>query len=270
MFCNDFKFDGKKLSDFNMLVCGLGEDMGGLNVAPGAKLTFYTGKAPLSDKMKIYGAGYEEMPSCTFRIAYHGGSELLIPIPYPIRCNVENWLFRAGEFQLEPLDSDTGSAFFKGYISDWNYVLVNGQIYGYEITFTSCYPYGFFPEVTKTITSTASASSTTINPGDDAMRPIDTIVTVKFTGTSGLTIQNDQANVKFAVTKSKSGDTVEFNGHDRMIYAGSSTFNYNDYFNFNFLKLYKHYGSSGNNTLTCTGAATIEIKYNPTKKAVLI
>ena len=67
MYAIDFEYDGKRLSDFGMMLCSF--DSPGLEtVSSGADITFNTTKSVGSDKVKMYDSKYEEIYTTPFQI----------------------------------------------------------------------------------------------------------------------------------------------------------------------------------------------------------
>ena len=68
MYAYDFEYDGKRLSDFGMIVCNFSSGNGASNADKGSEITFNTVPAEYGKRFFVAGLQYENCLSTSFQI----------------------------------------------------------------------------------------------------------------------------------------------------------------------------------------------------------
>ena len=68
MYVTDFKYDGKKLSDYNCIICDVDASSDASVISLGAKISFKTQAVNRGKKYLLLDTSYDECLQCTFDI----------------------------------------------------------------------------------------------------------------------------------------------------------------------------------------------------------
>ena len=68
MYATDFKYGGKKLSDYNCIICDFDASSGASFISLGAKISFHTQSINKGKKYSLLDTTYDDCLQCTFDI----------------------------------------------------------------------------------------------------------------------------------------------------------------------------------------------------------
>lgn len=149
MFATDFEYDGKRLSEFNMIICSFNGSSGIESVSSGADITYNQQKSSGSNTFHLQSCAYDSPYSSTIQICRNpcqtDSPRDMYLSPTEI-SDLQTWLCRKS-FHKFKIEQD-------GYLHiHWNAVFTSKQInlggrtVGLELTMYTDSPYAYLNEV---------------------------------------------------------------------------------------------------------------------------
>lgn len=148
MFGTDFEYDGKRLSDFGLMVLsfnGVNEDTS----SSGTDITYGQVRTAGGDTFNLYSSTYESAYSLTFQIGKNPCKLLSQEEMYfsPIEASaIQAWLCQDIYCKFKILQDGYEKIYWNATFSS-KQVLVNGRIVGLELTLFTDAPYAYLEEI---------------------------------------------------------------------------------------------------------------------------
>ena len=148
MFGTDFEYDGKRLSDFGLMVLsfnGVNEDTS----SSGTDITYGQVRTAGGDTFNLYSSTYESAYSLTFQIGKNPCKLLSQEEMYfsPIEASaIQAWLCQDIYCKFKILQDGYEKIYWNATFSS-KQVLVNGRIVGLELTLFTDAPYAYMDEI---------------------------------------------------------------------------------------------------------------------------
>lgn len=264
MKAKDFSYDGKKLSDFDMVICNFGSK-GLETLSNGSHITFNTASVLDGSKHKLLSTQYEECLKTTIQICKNSCVTDVTEISAIDFRNLAKWLNRKKFLKFKILDEDYIDLYFEASFNI-NRIEFGGKIYGLELEVITNRPFALKEPRTIIIdnnykNNTHSISDTSHEEG--YIYPYTEII-IKEDG--DLNIYNDIENRNTIITNCVKNEIITMD-YPVIKSSVSSHMIQND-FNWNFFRVANTYENSKNN-LTISIPCTIKIKYSPIVKVGL-
>lgn len=128
----DFIYDGKKLSEFGMVLCNFGGSKGVETVSDGCNITFNTISTQNGSKNELTSVQYEECLETTFQICKHSCNGGVQPITAAEHRELTKWLNRKSFLKLKILDDDYYDLYFEASFNV-SRIEIDGVLYGLEL-----------------------------------------------------------------------------------------------------------------------------------------
>lgn len=250
MYATDFEYDGKRLSDYGMMICRF--DSSGLEtLSSGADITFQTVKSIGSDKVKMCGCKYEETYTATFQIC---------PNPYLNPDNgrypylsldkissLQRWLCRKdGYHPFKLIQADLLDIYWNAVFS-CKQIEINGETAGLELTMYSDSPYAYLAAEPVTYSLQPGDSFSFFDSSDEAgfIYPTVTITCgseeqIQSNDDSKIILENSlDHNRKTVLTNLKYGEIITLDGENKLIFSSDdSRTNLANSFNYCFPRIF--------------------------------
>lgn len=270
MYATDFKYDDKRLSDYNCIICDFDATSGISFVSIGSKIAFTTQAVGKGKKYTLIDTNYDECLGCTFDICknpdlYDGDEAEMSATEYR---EIIRWLNRK-EFlplvflatgETEGINSCYYDASFK--VSK---IEIAGKVYGLRVDMTTNRPFGYGKTKSAKLTFTQSeyAETKSVDYISDEIGFCYPDVEIKCNASGTLSIKNLTAGCETQIKNCVEGETVSVKG-DAMIILSSlqSHKTLCDDFNYTFLRLVNGLNST-ENEITASLPCEITISYAP-------
>ena len=149
MFSTDFEYDGKRLSDFGLMILSFNGVNNDDTASSGADITFGQVRTAGGDNYNLYSSTYDSAYSITFQIGKN---------PYNISCQedlhfspieaseIQAWLCQ-DEYCKFRIDQTGYENIYWNATFSSKQILINGRIVGLELTLFTDAPYAYMDEV---------------------------------------------------------------------------------------------------------------------------
>lgn len=135
----DFEYDGKRLSDFGMIVCSFGDK--GLETIEGINTTFNTIPTLSGSKSELVSVEYEDNLEKTVQIAKYSCSTGIQEITAIEYRNLTKWLSRKGFYKLKFLDENHIDLYYNAAFSSISRIELDGRLMGLELNIVTDSPF---------------------------------------------------------------------------------------------------------------------------------
>lgn len=270
MFITDFEYANKMLSDFGCMVCHLNTDAGMQETDIGCDITFNTVKNNHSSRHSVTSSTYENVYTTPFEIMKNpctNGDDIYMT-PQEARA-LTKWLNRREyhKFKLyNPYYDMTDICYYGSF--NVKQIMLNGQILGLSLTFTSNAPYGFGEEIVfEAVTSENNETISIFGDGDE-IGVIYPNVKVKCLASGELKITNKTTGNYVSIKSCSVDETIYMDGEHEVITTDNESHEetlYND-FNYEFLDIEIDDSDGCENTYEISIPCEITISYSPIRK----
>lgn len=149
MFGTDFEYDGKRLSDFGLMILSFNGVNNDDTASSGADITFGQVRTAGGDNYNLYSSTYDSAYSITFQIGKN---------PYNISCQedlhfspieaseIQAWLCQ-DEYCKFRIDQTGYENIYWNATFSSKQILINGRIVGLELTLFTDAPYAYMDEI---------------------------------------------------------------------------------------------------------------------------
>lgn len=149
MFSTDFEYDGKRLSDFGLMILSFNGVNNDDTASSGADITFGQVRTAGGDNYNLYSSTYDSAYSITFQIGKN---------PYNISCQedlhfspieaseIQAWLCQ-DEYCKFRIDQTGYENIYWNATFSSKQILINGRIVGLELTLFTDAPYAYMDEI---------------------------------------------------------------------------------------------------------------------------
>lgn len=261
----DFIFDGKKLSDFNMICCNFNSSNGTTEISSGNDITFNREHSSNSDFFHIYGKTYDQPFTLPLSICLNPCLGSMIMSVEQV-STIQKWLCRENKkFQI--IKDGYENIFWMGVFT-CKQVMTDDDIIGLNITFTANSPYALKDITPIELALTKDVSKDFIISSDiygyiDA----DYTITVKEAGNLEISLYNgDVLDRTFIVANCTAGEVITITGQTQIIQSNVANHNLGKDSNFLFPRLvntFSDYDDEVHNKLVSSLNCSIQISYNP-------
>lgn len=267
----DFMFDGRKLSDFGMILCRFGNSS--LEEVPiGNKITYHTARPPMSGRHSFVSAVYEEpitasLQICKNRCGLHSDGALSASEI----STLLSWLIRTDGYHTFRLYQDGyEDLYFNAYFSDVQAVRSSGKVYGLTLTIQTDSPYAYADTVVVDLDLSAGQTYELSCFSDEPGTTPPKLLTVLCQSGGDLCLTNiSDNNRKLYVSGCSVGERLTFDCIHKIITSSKSTPPICNRFNYNYFRLVSTC-SDRQNLITANIDCRIHLEYNPIRKVGII
>ena len=268
MFLKNFEYAGRRLTDFNCMLCSF-DDVGLETVSIGTDISFTSIKNRNSSIEKRISADY--------------GEDLYSNIIYICKNNCDDssnsyfsqqeqreiikWLNRPEYYKFKPIYDVDSNLYYMGSFN-LKAEKYGDNVIGFELTFIANAPFGFAEK--DILSFSIGSSNTTISlnsDSDDVTKPIYPTVTITCKQAGTLTITNKRDNSQTILKNLSLNEVITLDGAHGIsstTYLDSHTTFPND-FNYEFPKIITTYDNDKNEYLI-SAPCEISIEYKPIRK----
>ena len=260
----DFEYDGYLLSDFGFMICSFG-DKGFETISNGSKISFNTTPIFNGSKSLLTQVSYDENIECNFAICKNPcvtASGDVEPITATEESRIMRWLNRKKFLKFRVLQDGYEDIYFNGSFNIDKYEL-DGNVYGFELTFTSDRPYAIYDSIIYNFTISAENGNYVINDISDEIGYIYAKMKIKCLSSGNLIINNSIENRDTVIKNCTQNEILSLDYP--IIESTLISHKLQNDFNFNFVRIANTYENTLNK-LTFSLPCEVQLSYNPIKK----
>ena len=260
----DFEYDGYLLSDFGFMICSFG-DKGLETISNGSKISFNTTPIFNGSKSLLTQVSYDENIECNFAICKNPcvtASGDVEPITATEESQIMRWLNRKKFLKFRVLQDGYEDIYFNGSFNIDKYVL-DGNVYGFELTFTSNRPYAIYDSVMYNFTISTENGNYVINDISDEIGHIYAKMKIKCLSSGNLIINNSIEKRDTVIKNCTQNEIITLDYP--IIESTLISHKLQNDFNFNFVRIANTYENTLNK-LTFSLPCEVQLSYNPIKK----
>lgn len=137
----DFEFDGKRLSDFDCMICRF-DSVGLETISNGSQISFNTIPAMGGAKNELIGTAYEECLETTIQVCKCRCPNDVKPISSTEFRELTRWLSRKKFLKLKIISEEYIDLYYEAKF-DISRVEINGELYGLELQVSTNAPFAY-------------------------------------------------------------------------------------------------------------------------------
>lgn len=260
----DFEYDGRKLSDYGLIICSFGSK--GLDtVSNGSKITFNKASSMGGSKHDLISAVYDECLETTIQICKCACSGDITEISSTEFRNLTKWLSRKKFLKFKILDDYYIDLYFEASFNV-SKIEMSGKIYGLELEVITNRPFALKEPVTIKIENATQDGLHSINDMSHEEGYIYPYTEIIIAESGDLNIYNAIEDRNTFIANCTAGEIITMDYP--VIQSSLSSHNIQNCFNWNFFRVANTFRNSRND-LTVSIPCTIKIKYSPIIKVGL-
>ena len=260
----DFEYNGKFLSDYGFTICNFG-NKGLETISNGSKISFNTTPMFNGSKHLLTHSQYDECLEANFSICKDSCKTLsgdVEPISLEEQSFIMRWLNRKSFKKFKLLQDGYEDTYFNGSFNIDKYVL-DGNVYGFELTFTSDRPYAIYDSIIYNFTISTENGNYVINDISDEIGHIYAKMKIKCLSSGNLIINNSIENRDTVIKNCTQNEIITLDYP--IIESTLISHKLQNDFNFNFVRIANTYENTLNK-LTFSLPCEVQLSYNPIKK----
>lgn len=257
----DFEYDGKRLSDFGMIVCFFGNR--GLETIEGTNTTFNMIPTLSGSKSELVSIEYEDNLETTIQIAKYSCSTGIQEITATEHRNLTKWLLKKRFAKFKILDETHIDLYYNVAFSSINRIELDGRLMGLELNIITDSPHAYKEPRLITIKNTVQNGKHSVNDTSYEEGYIYPAVEITIAQDGDLSIYNAMEDRTTFIANCVQGETILMDYP--LIQSSVSSHNIQNDFNWNFFRVANTFDNSRND-LTISIPCTIKIKYSPIVK----
>lgn len=260
----DFEYNGKRLSDFGMIICSFG-DNGMETISNGSQISFNTLPVLGGVKHELTSTTYDDCLEATIQICKYSCSTDVTEIsPVEFR-ELTRWLNRKKFLKLKILDENYIDLYFEASFNI-SRIEFNGKLYGLELEVVTNRPFALKEPKTMIINNLVQNGNHSIDDTSYEEGHIYPYTEITVMEDGELDIYNALENRHTRINGCVAGEVITMDYP--VITTTESSHKINNDFNWNFFRIANTYENSRND-LTISLPCTMKIKYSPIVKVGL-
>ncbi len=263
MYTCDFEYDGKKLSDFDFIICSFDGSSDFNTVEAGSKIQFNTVSRHRGKLYSLVGTEYSECITATIDICKDPSLHDDLQITNTEYRALVRWLNRAEflKFRLFYDDDDRDPCYYEASFNIEK-ITVNNSLYGLRLSMETNKPFGYGEEIIEVFDITDSSAKFSLMDMSDEIGYTYPDVTITCSEAGDLTLSNEMTGCNTLIKNVSQGEVITIKGAAKIIESSLGGHKiYND-FNFDFFTIGNSY-SSRENIIKASLKCGLKITYSP-------
>ena len=260
----DFEYGGRKLSDYNFIICNFG-DKGLDTISDGSQITFNTVPTMSGSKHELTSVEYEDCLETTIQICKSTCSGGVQEITGTEHRELTKWLNRKKFLKFKFLSKDYIDLYFEA-VFNVSRIEIDGRLYGFELEIRTNTPFALKePRIinVKNLIKDGKHSINDISHEEGYIYPHTEIVVNE---NGNLNIHNAMEDRSTYIANCIAGEVITMDYP--VIFSSNSSHNIQNDFNWNFFRVANTFENSRND-LTISLPCSIKIEYSPIVKVGL-
>lgn len=270
----DFSYHEEKLSDYGCIVAGINTGFQD-SVQIGASIQFDTIKTRQNYKNKIINAGYSDVVSATFDVCKN-------PCLYKTMesrsfsdgeiSHFMRWLNQKKYYKFKPVyeNGTYSDLYFYGTFTSISSIVINGNVVGFTLTFTSDSPFGYVDDKEFQVSVTeAGGQFLFYDDSDEIGNLYPYFFQITCSAGGKLVISSDADKKETVINNCVQNEIITMNCSSKTIQSSKAHATlYND-FNYNYPRIVNSL-ENRRNIFSVSLPCNIIMRYAPTRKAGII
>lgn len=265
----DFIYDGKKLSEFGMILCSFDGSKGVETVSDGCSITFNTISTQNGQKHELTSVQYEDCLEATFQICKHSCTGGVQEINAAEHRELTRWLGRKKFLKFKPLSEEYIDLYFEASFNI-SRIEIDGKLFGFELEVKTNRPFALkeprIITINNTLENIAENKKHSIFDMSHEEGYIYPHTEIKILEDGDLTIHNALEDRDTYIVNCKAGEIITMDYP--VIQSNIDSHKIQNNFNWNFFRIANAY-ENRRNDLTISLPCTIKIEYSPIIKVGL-
>ncbi len=263
MKAHDFEFDGKRLSNYGMIICSF--DSKGVETVDGVKITFNTVPTMNGRKHELTSVQYEDCLETTIQVCKYSCVDGIQEMTATEHRELTKWLNRKKFLKFKILDEDYIDLYFEALINV-SKIELEGKVLGLELNITTNRPFALKEPKIISVNNTVTDGKHSINDTSHEEGYIYPHTEIVINQNGNLKIHNAIENRDTYIANCKKGEVITMDYP--VIQSSISSHNIQNDFNWNFFRVANTYENSRND-LTISIPCSIKVEYSPIVKVGL-
>ena len=262
MRATDFEYDGKRLSDFGMVLCRF--DSGGIDTVNGVQISFNTIPTMNGSKHELTSAEYEDCLETTVQICKYSCGDGIQEISATEHRKLTRWLNRKKFLKFKPLSKEYIDVYFEATFNI-SEIELDGKLVGLELNAVTNRPFALKNPSIINIKNLENNGEYSLNDTSYEEGYIYPHTEITITESGDLNIYNALEDRNTYIANCVAGEVITMDYP--IIQSSDSSHNKNiqNDFNWNFFRVANTFENSRND-LTISIPCTIKIEYSPIVK----
>lgn len=263
MYACDFEYDGQYLSDYGFIICNFNGSSDFDVVSAGSKITFNTVSRHRGKNYSLTGTEYGECITATIDICKDPEVYQDLRITNDEYRDIMRWLNRNEflNFQLLNEDKEQETCYYEASFNV-DKVLVDGVLYGLELSMETNKPFGYGQELTVSWTVSDPSKSHVISDMSDEIGYTYPSMVITCNRAGDLTLHNDMEDCTMVLKNLSVGEVITIDGSTHIIKSSLDSHKIYDDFNFEFFRIGNTINNR-NNRITASLPCKLEFSYTP-------
>ena len=267
MYCTDFEYDNKKLSDYDMMIGALNGSGGSEIVSSGADIVFNQICPSGSGFFNLYSSAYQEPFTTTFQVMKNPckcrGKYYLSPMEV---SHIQRWLCQKNYNRFKIFQEGYEDIHWNAVFSS-RQVMLNGHIAGLELTLYTDAPYAYLDQMKYAFHCTKNVPGTLYDTSDElgSIYP-DVLIIINEPGIFKL--ENSMDNKVTEIRNVISGEAITIHGRNQTISSSNPDHKIFSDFNWFFPRIINTY-QNNRNAFTASLECDVTFTYSPIRKVGL-
>lgn len=259
----DFRYDGKRLSNYGMIVCRIDATSGVDVIDAGAKIEFSTAARKGGRKFSMVGTSYSEGVSAEFDIAKDPCKYDDLEISDREYNDIIRWLSREEFCEMYFIDDEkfTERRYYNGVFNIAK-VMVGDKLCGLRLTMTADKPYAHGRRKCFEFDFDSEKNSGYLYDSSNTVVSIIPDIKITCMEAGDLELSNELFDCTMKVDNCSEGEVIIVNGETMQISSTDLSHKIWDDFNYEFLEIGNTPGSR-NNRISANLECNVEITYCP-------
>lgn len=259
----DFYYNGKKLSDFGLILCRF--DSKGLETINDVQIDFNVIPVLNGKKHRLVSTTYSTCLETTLQVCKHSCANDIQEITPTEHREIVKWLARNKFLKFKLLDENNIDIYHEAIINV-SRIELDGKIVGFELNVTTNRPFALKEPRVILIKNTELNGTYSLNDTSYEEGFIYPFTEITIVESGNLEIHNAIENRTTYIGNCTAGEIITFDYP--IIRSSISSHNIQNDFNWNFFRIMNTYENSRND-LTISLPCTIKIEYSPIVKVGL-
>ena len=277
----DFEYNGRRLSEYECMICVINGTTGAETVDVGNKIKFNTinnQSKNNSNRFKLYQSSYDEVFTKPFEICKNGCDDNNKYFTDDEVRRIIRWLNQKSfhKFKMIYSDGQYHNIYYNGSFNV-QLIVLGERVIGMSLSFESSSPYGFYePSSYYMDFSDTNNKFTIYDQSDEAGYIYPEDVKIEILEDGNLTINNSLDEDKVVINNCIKGEIITFHIPTKSISSNKRDSTIQNYFNYNFLKVvnksdeFTSEEDYAENVYTTNLKCNISFSYSPVAKIGVI
>jgi hypothetical protein len=272
LYAYDFEYDGKRLSDFGMIVCSFSGGYNASNADKGSEIKFNMVPSGYGKRFFVAGLQYENCLSTSFQICKNPDvfrEEHLIITSEEFR-ELSRWLNRKKFLWFRSFDLCEPQKQKPWFRASFNLTRIDAgkETVGIELNMVTDSPFGYGDEEEISLSFTTGNLSKVIQDMSDEIGELYPLTQITCSQSGDITLSCDVTGCSTKIESCTLNEVITLSGDTLIVSTSNTNHDIANDFNYDFFRI-GNTAATRENTITASAPCTVLLKYRPILKDTL-